>query len=42
MSDGVVKLIYVVYKVKQRDSAVCYGYYYNATGCNLSLIVFTT
>ena len=40
-SDGVVKLIYVVYKVKQCDSAVCYRYSYNEIGCNLSLIVFT-
>ena len=28
-SNGAVKLIYVVYKVKQRDSALCYGYSYN-------------
>ena len=41
-SDGAVKLIYVVYQVKQRDSAVCCGYSYNATGCSLSLIVITT
>ena len=40
-SDGAVKLIYVVYKVKQCDLAVRYGYSYYATGCNLSLIVFT-
>ena len=37
--DGAVKLIYVVYKAKQRDSASCHRYSYNATGCNLSLIV---
>ena len=42
-SDGAVKLIYAVLQSKQlRDSAVCYWYFYNATGCNLSLIVFTT
>ena len=41
-SDDAVKLIYVVYKVKQCDSAVCYRYSYNAIGCNLSLIVYTT
>ena len=36
-SGGAVKLIYV-YKVKQRNSAVYYGYFYNAIGCNLSLM----
>ena len=40
-SDGAVKLIYVVYEVKECDSAVCYQYAHNATGCNLILIVFT-
>ena len=39
-SDDAVEIIYVVYKLKQRNSAVCYEYSYNATGCNLRLIVF--
>ena len=36
-SGGTVKLRYV-YKVKQRNSAVYYGYSYDAIGCNFSLM----
>ena len=36
-SDGAVKLLYVVYKVKHIYSAVCYRYD-NATGCTFNSV----